>query len=375
MRRLANDAEFIELMWLSLDLPGTIFRYTRGLQLIRFEQLRGLLRRVDIKLTVIELFVEQDRIIVFVIKPGESQPILIECPCPEDRFKYLMNTYYREIIEYPRYGNDYTWLAVASRLLGEVLPLLLGADLVCIIPHHELSYLPLHILQFDGRYLIEDFPIFYAPNVRILIQTLERAVLTDEALKLHSFLVVGNPTFDLEDAEEEAKWVANYFGVEAYLGRDATKVKIRSQLADKDLIHLACHGFFRANDPLESGLMMAGKRALNINDLRVAQAHADLVILSSCESGLSVSFLPGEAIGLPVAFLDSGASSVLGTLWRVADKSTTLLVSDFYRRLYDRAGNKINTKARALQQAILAIRKHKEHPYYWAAFTLTGSWR
>jgi CHAT domain-containing protein len=62
-------------------------------------------------------------------------------------------------------------------------------------------------------------------------------------------------------------------------------------------------------------------------------------------------------------------------LWPVGDETTTLLIRDFYRRLYDRAGEKINTKARALQQAMLALREQKEHPYYWAPFKLTGTWR
>jgi CHAT domain-containing protein len=59
----------------------------------------------------------------------------------------------------------------------------------------------------------------------------------------------------------------------------------------------------------------------------------------------------------------------------VEDETTTVLISEFYRRLYNGTGDKINSQAKALQQAMLAIREEKGHPYYWAAFSLTGSWQ
>jgi CHAT domain-containing protein len=186
---------------------------------------------------------------------------------------------------------------------------------------------------------------------------------------------VGNPTLDLAHTETEARQVARFFGVSPCLGREATKMAVRSKLANKDLIHLASHGFFHSAEPLLSGIMMAGKRVLNLEDIRAVNLQADLVTLSACESGLSDVFGLGEPVGLPEVFLEAGASSVLGTMWPVSDESTGQLITDFYSRLYDQAGHKVNSKAKALQEAVLSMRAKKAHTFYWAAFVLEGDWR
>ncbi|HLM67703.1 MAG TPA: CHAT domain-containing protein, partial [Longimicrobium sp.] len=79
-----------------------------------------------------------------------------------------------------------------------------------------------------------------------------------------------------------------------------------------------------------------------------------------------------EPLGLFPAFLIAGAQSVLATLWRVSGPSAALAMRHFYDALDACAGD----RARALRQAMLAVRATPglEAPYHWAPFVLHGSW-
>lgn len=111
---------------------------------------------------------------------------------------------------------------------------------------------------------------------------------------------------------------------------------------------------------------------LYTSDDVVAALHADLVVLSACQSGLGSSRLSEGTIGLPRAFLGAGARTVLASLWSVNDEATALLMQRFYEYWLDGASQR--TKAQALWRAQNDVRADPRfaHPRYWAAFQLVG---
>ncbi|MBG0851297.1 CHAT domain-containing protein [Streptomyces spinoverrucosus] len=85
------------------------------------------------------------------------------------------------------------------------------------------------------------------------------------------------------------------------------------------------------DQPLDSALLLA-QSALTLRDvLEQRLTSARVAVLSACESALSGTALPDEAVGLPTGLSEAGAAGVVGSPWRVPDITTTVLVSRFYQ--------------------------------------------
>jgi CHAT domain-containing protein/tetratricopeptide (TPR) repeat protein len=231
-----------------------------------------------------------------------------------------------------------------------------------IVPHGLLHQVPFHAL-FDGeQYLLERFEISYAPSTRIYSLLQKRArKKSDKALVMS----VADPL--IPAVTDEARAVARQLpGAEVLSDRRATVNALRAKAPDCAVLHLACHGMFRADNPMFSALKLhdgwlAATEAMQL-DLEGA-----LVTLSACESGRSQIFAGDELIGLMRAFLGAGASTLGVSLWLVQDKTTAWLMEKWYEQLRDGVG-----RAAALRSAQLALKEKLPHPYYWAPFILIG---
>ncbi len=248
----------------------------------------------------------------------------------------------------------------------------LNVQRVIIVPHGVLHYLPFNALSSGNSYLIDKYSVSYLPSSSIMKFLKQRK--TREA---KNALIFGNPDlgdskYDLKYAEEEAVTISRGFPhAKVLIRKEATKTAFKKIGSQFDYIHFATHGQFESDAPLNSGLFLAkdpeNDGVLSVNELYSIRLNADLIALSACETALGKINPGDDVVGLTRGFLFAGSSSIVASLWKVDDMATAQLMTEFYFNL-----RKTN-KRDALRDAQLNIKKQNEHPYFWAAFQLTGN--
>lgn len=279
---------------------------------------------------------------------------------------------FRSAIQNP--ASD-TWRESARSLrerLWTPLQPALGTRDVIIVPHGALHYLPFAaLLAEDGKALVDEFNLRFLPSASVL-KYLKAAPPPGDAL----MLALGNPDLndtrlDLKHAEEEARALGKLFPKSRVLvRRDASESNFKDASSLFWRIHFATHGKFHAETPLQSGLYLAsdGRNdgVLTVGELYSMRLQADLVTLSACETGLGKVANGDDVVGLTRGFLYAGSRSIVASLWSVDDRATAALMQAFYEGL-TRA-----SKTEALRSAQIRARQDFPHPFFWAAFQLTG---
>ncbi|MBD2317080.1 CHAT domain-containing protein [Phormidium tenue] len=180
-----------------------------------------------------------------------------------------------------------------------------------------------------------------------------------------------------------------------FLDRDFTVSNLQAQRGKTKygILHLGTHGQFLEDRAKDSYIQFwDGKlRSHQIPSLRFDQPVIDMLTLSACETAV------GNNLGISGLAVESGARSILASLWAVSDVGTAPLMISFYKAFPNAL-----SKATALRQAQLDLLKGKvkivnnqilgvdglaaialpkgtenvdvKHPFFWSSFILVGNW-
>ena len=245
-----------------------------------------------------------------------------------------------------------------------------------IVPHRFLHMLPFEALYNGKGFLVQQFNISYLPSISLL------EFLSPTNKKLNSIIALGNPLNTklkgldfLKGAEDEVIKISDLFSIKKiYTGLHASETNLRYEAMNYDIMHIACHGIFDNKIPMNSRLILSSDKKndgiISSTDLYGIKIKSNLVVLSACETAKTFINNGDELIGLIRGFFFAGASSLVASLWKVNDKATYQLMSNFYSCLIN-SDMKIS---QALQQSKINMLSHKfyQHPFYWAAFNIYG---
>jgi CHAT domain-containing protein len=256
------------------------------------------------------------------------------------------------------------YLAKLYACLVKPLEELLGNRDLAIVPVGVLHYVPFHALLRgrDEKYLIETRKITYEPSATVW-QFLEKK----PSRKIKNALLIGFADEKIPLVNREIETLKKIFPkAKTFSGKAATFEAYTKNAPQFEVLHLACHGQFRPENPLFSSLHLADGW-ITVRDICAQRLNAGLVTLSACETGLNEIFAGDEILGLARGFLTAGALSLVLSLWTVNDEATTALMREFYTQL--RAGKETS---KALQLAQCSFIRENAHPYFWSPFLLIG---
>ena len=244
-------------------------------------------------------------------------------------------------------------------------------------------------------YLIFHYNISYAPSASVFVHQKQNNLKPSDKI-----LIAGNPQINsssnqfaerrglleesgglprnvamlpLKYSGEEISQISDMINADRILTDNAaTETGFKENAELSKIIHLSTHSFLfnkqpviffsNNNDEKNDGFLEAGE----IVQLKL---NSDLVVLSSCNSGLGNVDASEGIIGMTKAFFEAGSKSVVVSLWEVNDKYTSKLMTLLYKKLsegYD--------KDEAMRLAkIDFIKNYSPNPYFWSAFILSGN--
>lgn len=312
-----------------------------------------------------------DHFYAFVVT--EKDVVCVERLASRDEIATLLTQLDQQIEKCKRASDRYSEDASASvtRMVLEQLfiklvkPLIkfVGVSDLIIVPFQNLNYVPFHAL-FDGiEFLIESREIRYAPSASIFFR---RNRYADSSGNKAVFL--GTSDKRAPQIEDELKSLADFVpNAGLFLNENATLENLRESVSSAESLHLACHGEFRADNPLFSSLYLfdGPLTVRDVYDLDLRRCR--LAVLSACETGLSSVAQGEELLGLIRGFICAGVSNLIISMWQVDDEASSKMMKDFYRSIVDGMSPGV-----ALANAQRKLMKDHPHPFYWAPFFLIG---
>lgn len=266
------------------------------------------------------------------------------------------------------------------------------SNLDYMLQHHEISYHYSATLYQRSRtsqpssqsqkQLLALAPVFSSESHHGYILAGNRSAFDglDESDKSEFVTRDGNSFRELRDSETEARTIVDLFHKQGSIGffhGQASEENFKANVGKFRYVHVSTHGFMNEKYPQLSGLAFSQPDdtaseedgILYSGELFSLELNADLIVLSSCESGIG-RLAKGEGmLSLTRGFLYAGANNVMVSLWKVYDKHTSKLMIEFYRGVA--ASESYST---ALRKAKLKMLENQDtaSPVSWAGFVLVG---
>ncbi len=241
-------------------------------------------------------------------------------------------------------------------------------------------------------FLLYEYPMQYAYSADLLLKNQEQHTGLSSNVECLAFAPLYQETGEergqlaqlrnsigkLEGTALEIQAIARYFQGDFDFGKTANEKQFKSLAPEYGILHLAMHGVPDLENPNFSHLIFSNLEEGSLEDnllhhYEIANLNlkAQLAVLSACETGIG-KYEKGEGVySLARSFMYAGVPSVVMSLWKVSDYSTSQLMPYFYENLSDGQPKEVALRSAKISFLESAKLEHR-HPFYWSAFVLLG---
>jgi CHAT domain-containing protein len=278
-------------------------------------------------------------------------------------------------------NNIQKYTSLGYQLYQKIVPVKLNKKVI-IVPDGLFTFLPFDALITETTsianfeklpYLVKKNSISYAYSASILLHN--NNIKENTKHRFIGFFPIFENNYrsltELNFTQQEASNIHKSIDGTFLVKQQATKEAFNKLAKNYDMIHLSTHA--TSGDFYTPPAIEFYNKTLYLPEIYGYNLETDLLVLSACETGLGTLRKGEGAMSLARGFSYAGVKNLLVSLWKVNDKSTQILMSEFYKN-YEKTGN----KAAALQHSKLAylenstIAANKKSPYYWASFIYIG---
>ncbi|KAJ5176759.1 uncharacterized protein N7482_002636 [Penicillium canariense] len=241
------------------------------------------------------------------------------------------------------------------RLVQEVSALLLGPftetigtkSHVIFSVSDPMTAFPFSILLFDEKPLCMHAAVSQVPSLTVLHYLSLRksksgpptvSVLAKSPMEGPSDGSDGaarsNEEANLHMAAIEAVNIARMFATWPIEASHLTREEFRGYIEGGSLImHIGTHGDVNYRNPLHSSISIGAGQEFRVVDMSALRSSANLLVFAACLSGLGKATIGSEVLGFSHVVLSTGCQAYIGSLWKVSDFGSMLIMTLFYRHL------------------------------------------
>jgi CHAT domain-containing protein len=275
-----------------------------------------------------------------------------------------------------------------------------------IVPDGAITYIPFESLVMKDTeteyinymtlpYMIKEFSVGYSHSSTLLFS--ERLKSKSPQNKVLAFApIYSNPVYEIDSVlmrqvRPESEYMAPLVGTlievqsidetvpaDVFINEQATEANFKKNASDYNVLHLAMHTIMKDDDPLYSLLAFSDVEEDTVEDNRLyayeiynLKLNAEMAVLSACNSGTGKMQKGEGMMSLARGFIYAGCPSIVMTLWQVTDKSSSELMTSFYRYL-----KKGKSKQEAMRLAKIDYLEQADdltsNPYFWSGFVVLG---